>query len=67
MIAFFSLPLVSFLALALCAAFMSGAGAPPASRAMTPRRRPLLLAFTSLAIPIALLGVLLLAVRALLD
>lgn len=68
MTAFFSLPIVSLVALALCAAITPGFFAPASSSPhRASRRRPLWLGFISLAIPIALLGALLLVVRALLD
>ncbi|QGZ61558.1 hypothetical protein [Paraburkholderia acidisoli] len=82
MIAFFSLPLASLVALALCAVISPGAiaAAPPDSpdspdsdrttrrtSHRTSRRRPLRLGLLSLAVPIAVLGALLLVVRALLD
>lgn len=67
MIAFFSLPLVSFVALAFCAALTLGFVAPQGSQKAPPRRRPMLIGVVSLAVPIALLGVLLIVVRALFD
>lgn len=70
MIAFFSLPLASFVALAFCAALTFGFVAPRGSRRSreaAPCRRPMLIGVVSLAVPIALLGVLLIVVRTLFD